>query len=234
MRRDEMTATKHTVEEALTTFTLVRGSAGGEADKKACAMSMISWMAGEEWSDHPKCAHPLIAPFVINANDDEATTDEQRTALVKAGCEGIIDTWWIPAEVVLFSLSGERDEEITVADRALRALGRIAAWRLDKVRPDITGANLRGANLTGADLGGADLTGAYLRGANLTGADLTGAYLTGAYLRGANLTGADLRGADLTGADLGGANLDNTRGNEYTQLPEDYEVSESGLIVRTS
>ncbi len=143
---------KHTVKEALGTFTLVSGSTGSEARKEACAMSMISWMAGEEWSDHPECAHPLIASFVIQANDDEQTTDAQRAELVKAGCEGIIDTWWIPSEVIAMSLSGERDEQITAAQRALRALKRIAEWKAEKTRPDLRGANLRGADLRDADL----------------------------------------------------------------------------------
>ncbi len=73
-----------------------------------------------------------------------------------------------------------------------------------------------------ADLQRADLQRADLRNANLQRANLYGANLRSADLYGANLYGANLRSADLRSA----------RASEYTQLPEGYERTEAGLIVR--
>ncbi len=195
--------TRHTVEEALTKFELVSGA--GDGKQTACAMSMLNWICyntEKGWSDAPECAHSLIRQVVIRANDAAGVTPEMRAELVKAGEHGILDTWWIPAEVVVQAMSAERGTVPTEYDRALAMVQRIAAWKLDKAKPNLIGADLAGAYLTRADLTGADLTGAYL-----TGADLTRAYLTDAYLTRANLARANLTGANLTGANLAGANL---------------------------
>ena len=200
--------TRHTVEEALTKFELVSGA--GDGKQTACAMSMLNWICyntEKGWSDAPECAHGLIRQVVIRANDAAGVTPEMRGELVKAGEHGILDTWWIPTEVVVQAMSAERGTVPTEYDRALAMVQRIAAWKLDKAKPNLTGANLTGAYLTGANLTRANLTGANLAGANLTGANLAGADLAGANLAGANLAGADLTGADLAGANLAGANL---------------------------
>lgn len=49
----------------------------------ACFMEMASYLAGERWSDHPSCTHPLLAATARLVNDN--TDDEHRqhlTALV--------------------------------------------------------------------------------------------------------------------------------------------------------
>ncbi|HET9732388.1 MAG TPA: hypothetical protein VFP54_06885 [Acidimicrobiales bacterium] len=40
-----------------------------------CAMEAASWLAGEPWSDHPRCVHPVIADVARWVNDtvDDAT-----------------------------------------------------------------------------------------------------------------------------------------------------------------
>lgn len=43
-------------------------------------MEMASFMAGERWSDHPACTHPLLADLARMVND--IVTDESRTQLV--------------------------------------------------------------------------------------------------------------------------------------------------------
>ncbi len=224
-----MNTTTHTIDEALNRFTLI--SEQGDGETTACVMTALSWVAGEAWTDHPKCSHPILASLAIRANDYETTTPAQRADIVRAGATGIIDTWWLPGEVVAWCISAGMKAEGPV-ERCIATLAAVTAWKNDKDRPDLRGANLRyadlgganlrganlgGANLGGADLGYADLRGANLgganlgyadlRGANLGGADLGGADLGGADLRGANLGGADLRGANLRCADLGGANL---------------------------
>jgi hypothetical protein len=47
----------------------------------ACFMEMASYLAGERWSDHPKCTHPLVASVARMVNDN--TTDENRSRLAQ-------------------------------------------------------------------------------------------------------------------------------------------------------
>ncbi len=37
--------------------------------KGACFMEMASFLAGERWSDHPSCTHPLLASLARLVND---------------------------------------------------------------------------------------------------------------------------------------------------------------------
>jgi hypothetical protein len=46
---------------------------------KVCAMEAASWLAGEEWSDHPRSVHRVIAQAARVAND--CLTDTERQAL---------------------------------------------------------------------------------------------------------------------------------------------------------
>jgi len=45
----------------------------------ACFMEMASYLAGERWSDHPACTHPLLASAARAVND--ATSDAARSRL---------------------------------------------------------------------------------------------------------------------------------------------------------
>jgi hypothetical protein len=46
----------------------------------ACFMEMASFMAGERWSDHPACTHPLLADLARMVND--IISDRSRSLLV--------------------------------------------------------------------------------------------------------------------------------------------------------
>lgn len=48
--------------------------------KGACFMEMASFLAGERWSDHPNCTHPLLASLARLVNDN--TSDAGRQELV--------------------------------------------------------------------------------------------------------------------------------------------------------
>jgi len=48
--------------------------------KGACFMEMASYLAGEKWSDHPRCTHPLLAEVARDVND--AVSDGARQNLV--------------------------------------------------------------------------------------------------------------------------------------------------------
>jgi hypothetical protein len=253
-----MTTTIHTIDEALSSFELIAGP-GSESEKKACAMTLLAWISGQGWTDHPSCAHRILSDAVIRGNDAEGTTKKMKAELVRSGQDGVLDTWWIPGEVIAWSLSHERDKPApTRYEQALSAIQRIAEWKANKTRPVLRSADLSGADLSGADLRSADLSGAVLSGAVLRSADLSGAVLrsavlrsavlrsadlSGAVLRSADLSGADLSGAvlrsadlrsaDLSGAVLSGAVLRSARGNAFTALPPGYKVNEAGLIVKT-
>jgi hypothetical protein len=47
--------------------------------KGACFMELASLLAGERWSDHPSCTHPLLAAVARDVNDH--TTDQGRHRL---------------------------------------------------------------------------------------------------------------------------------------------------------
>jgi hypothetical protein len=48
--------------------------------KGACFMEMASYLAGERWSDHPACTHPLLAALARLVNDH--TSDGGRGELI--------------------------------------------------------------------------------------------------------------------------------------------------------
>jgi hypothetical protein len=47
--------------------------------KGACFMEYASFLAGEPWSDHPACTHPLLAAIARHVND--CTSDDGRARL---------------------------------------------------------------------------------------------------------------------------------------------------------
>lgn len=55
----------------------------------ACFMEFASYLAGEKWSDHPRCTHPLLASLARSVNDQ--ISDDGRSRLVG----------WIPSVVGL-------------------------------------------------------------------------------------------------------------------------------------
>jgi len=48
------------------------------ARKGACFMEMASFLAGERWSDHPTCTHPVLATVARCVNDMLDDTQRQR------------------------------------------------------------------------------------------------------------------------------------------------------------
>ena len=49
------------------------------ARKGACFMELASYLAGEAWSDHPRCTHPLLAVLARAVNDQ--VEDEARSRI---------------------------------------------------------------------------------------------------------------------------------------------------------
>ena len=50
------------------------------ARRGACFMEMASFLAGERWSDHPSCTHPLLAGLARLVND--TVSDPWRPRLI--------------------------------------------------------------------------------------------------------------------------------------------------------
>lgn len=50
------------------------------ARQGACFMEFASYLAGEKWSDHPACTHPVLASLARDVND--ATSDSARGELL--------------------------------------------------------------------------------------------------------------------------------------------------------
>jgi hypothetical protein len=46
--------------------------------KGACFMEFASYLAGERWSDHPACTHPLLARLARLVNDYTSNAERQR------------------------------------------------------------------------------------------------------------------------------------------------------------
>lgn len=54
-------------------------SGGHQPDSKFCVVELAAFIAGEPWSDHPKCVSPSIAAFLRSWND--SLDDETRQIL---------------------------------------------------------------------------------------------------------------------------------------------------------
>ena len=50
--------------------------------KGACFMELASFLAGERWSDHPACTHPLLAALARHVNDRTSDDGRQRLAVL--------------------------------------------------------------------------------------------------------------------------------------------------------
>lgn len=55
-----------------------------------CAMEMVAWLAGEEHSDEPSCACPVVGAFVRACND--SMNDEQRNRLLRPLVPYLVDS----------------------------------------------------------------------------------------------------------------------------------------------
>ena len=47
-------------------------------EKGICVMEAVSYVAGEPWADHPKCACPILTEYAIRMNDRFNDEDRQK------------------------------------------------------------------------------------------------------------------------------------------------------------
>src|SRR4051794_41963242 len=93
--------------------------------KGACFMELASFLAGQPWSDHPTCTHPLLAALARDVNDHVG--DYARTKLAPMipeviglqGDDPRVDAW-IARGAALAALPGTASER-----QGLPAAGRL-------------------------------------------------------------------------------------------------------------
>jgi hypothetical protein len=111
--------------------------------KGACFMEFASFLAGERWSDHPACTHPLLAHLARLVNDH--TSDAGRRDLVP----------FIPAVIGLTSDDPHVDVRI-VLRAAATALPVVAEERQRVMAVAVLAANRLLADLDGRPPGSLD------------------------------------------------------------------------------
>ena len=70
----------------------------------ACFMELASYLAGERWSDHPACTHPLLATVARSVNDHTSDAGRPRLAALIPSVIGLAgDDPHIDARIALHS-----------------------------------------------------------------------------------------------------------------------------------
>src|SRR5688572_29804205 len=112
--------------------------------KGACFMEMASYLAGERWSDHPKCTHPLLASVARLVNDFTSDQARQRLAPLIPSVIGLTtDDPRADARIALRCatvappvVSAERQNVMAVAVlSAERTLAKLEGRPLDSLSP---------------------------------------------------------------------------------------------------
>lgn len=103
----------------------------------ACFMELASLLAGERWSDHPECTHPLLGQLARQVND--LTSDDGRRELTPlipsvVGRRGD-DRTWIAVSV---AVAARRILDQPEAAQRVLAAGLMKAEQLGESDPDLT------------------------------------------------------------------------------------------------
>ena len=113
--------------------------------KGACFMELASFLAGEPWSDHPSCTHPLLAALARDINDHVSDTGRSRLGLLVPEVIGLtsddprVDAW-IAREAAMTALPIVASAKQGVAAvgllRSERYLAFVEGRDLDDVTPE--------------------------------------------------------------------------------------------------
>ena len=110
----------------------------------ACFMELASLLAGERWSDHPACTHPLLAAVARHVNDHTSDAGRQRLSQLIPSVIGLTgDDLHIDARIALGSatmalpvVAAERQRVMAVSvltcERVLAGLDGRVAGRLEE------------------------------------------------------------------------------------------------------
>jgi hypothetical protein len=115
--------------------------------KGACFMELASYLAGERWSDHPDCTHPLLAAVGRDVNDYTSDAGRGRLAGLIPSVIGLIgDDLHLDARIALRCarmalpvVAAERQQAMAVSvlacERVLAGLdGRPVGWLEEQSR----------------------------------------------------------------------------------------------------
>jgi hypothetical protein len=113
--------------------------------KGACFMEFASYLAGEPWSDHPDCTHPLLAGVARDVNDCTSDAGRSRLAPLIPSVIGLTpdDPRVIPRvtikciQLALPVVSQERQYILAVALLVgERTLARLEGRPIDSLQPE--------------------------------------------------------------------------------------------------
>lgn len=97
----------------------------------ACFMEFASYLAGERWSDHPSCTHPLLGQLARQVNDHLSDVDRQQlVSLIPSvvGRRGDAHTWiTLPVTVAASPILELPDETQKVLAAGLLTAERLCA-----------------------------------------------------------------------------------------------------------
>jgi hypothetical protein len=104
--------------------------------KGACFMEFASYLAGERWSDHPACTHPLVASLARLVNDHTSNAGRGRLVELVPSVIGLIsDDPHVDVDIALRSATTALPVATAERQRVL-AVGVLAA---ERVRADLDG-----------------------------------------------------------------------------------------------
>lgn len=113
--------------------------------KGACFMEFASYLAGEKWSDHPKCTQPMLAVVARMVND--FTTDQGRDRLVPLIPRVIgltAESPWLSIRIAVHAASAAIGVASLERQRAL-AVGLLTSERLLEGQDPELGREIRAA-----------------------------------------------------------------------------------------
>lgn len=104
--------------------------------KGACFMELAGYLAGEPWSDHPKCTHPVLALLAREVNDRVGDYGRERIAPLIPDVIGLngddprVDAW-IAREAALAALP--------VASAERQGVAAVGVLRCERVLAELEG-----------------------------------------------------------------------------------------------
>jgi hypothetical protein len=104
--------------------------------KGACFMEMASYLAGEPWSDHPVCTHPLLGALARLVNDHTSDTGRRNLVELVPSVIGVTST--DPRVDVRIALRAATTALPVVSEERQRILA-VAVLAAERVLSDIDG-----------------------------------------------------------------------------------------------
>jgi hypothetical protein len=104
--------------------------------KGACFMELASLLAGERWSDHPACTHPLLAAVARHVNDHTSDAGRQRLAELIPSVIGLTgDDLHVDARIAL----GSATMALPVAPAEWQRVMAVAVLACERVLAELDG-----------------------------------------------------------------------------------------------